>query len=234
MKKNEVIDGKLTCPNCHINKCVIDYYRYNGRPKTPCKCCKLQYQKAFSIENKEEIKEYKDEYYLKNREELIANQLLRDKDRTDEIRAYQVSYRRINKIDLNSKKIVYKREKYQSDISFKLRGSISNAIYQALVVNNSCKNGISCLKYLPYTMQDLKDHLESQFETWMNWNNRGLYLIDKWNDNNLSTWTWQIDHIIPQSKLPYTSMTDDNFKKCWALENLRPMNAKLNVFKGIK
>jgi hypothetical protein len=40
------------------------------------------------------------------------------------------------------------------------------------------------------------------------------------------------DHIIPQSKLQYTSMKDENFKKCWSLENLRPLSAKQNVIDG--
>ena len=67
----------------------------------------------------------------------------------------------------------------------------------------------------------------------MNWNNRGIYKVNTWQDNDVSTWKWNIDHIIPQSCLPYTSMEDDNFKKCWALENLRPYSAKLNVLDGV-
>ena len=43
---------------------------------------------------------------------------------------------------------------------------------------------------------------------------------------------WHIDHIIPQSLLPYSSMEDDNFKKCWALSNLRPLSAKQNLLDG--
>ena len=46
--------------------------------------------------------------------------------------------------------------------------------------------------------------------------------------------TWQIDHIISQSKLPYTSMSDDNFNKCWALENLQPLEAIANIKKSNK
>ena len=53
-----------------------------------------------------------------------------------------------------------------------------------------------------------------------------------WDDNDISTWTWQLDHIIPQSKLSYTSMEDDNFKKCWDLSNLRPYSAKKNILDG--
>jgi hypothetical protein len=67
----------------------------------------------------------------------------------------------------------------------------------------------------------------------MNWNNQGMYNSDTWNDNDPATWTWQLDHIIPQSDLPYTSMEDENFKKCWTLENLRPLSAKQNLLDGV-
>jgi len=33
----------------------------------------------------------------------------------------------------------------------------------------------------------------------------------------------------PQSDLLYISMSEDNFKKCWALSNLRPYSAKQNL-----
>jgi len=62
----------------------------------------------------------------------------------------------------------------------------------------------------------------------MNWNNHGLYRKNIWNDNDPSTWTWQLDHIIPYSNLQYDSLDHPNFKKCWALENLRPYSAKRN------
>jgi hypothetical protein len=63
----------------------------------------------------------------------------------------------------------------------------------------------------------------------MTWNTHGIYNSKTWDDNDVSTWRWQIDHIIPQSILPYTSIEDNNFKKCWALENLRPYSAKQNI-----
>jgi hypothetical protein len=99
-------------------------------------------------------------------------------------------------------------------------------------MNNTSKKGLSFKKYIGYTMEELKQYLESLFEPWMNWQNHGQYLYSKWDDNNSSTWTWNIDHIIPQSELPYSSMEDENFKKCWALDNLRPLSAKQNVIEG--
>ena len=63
----------------------------------------------------------------------------------------------------------------------------------------------------------------------MTWDNHGNYNKQLWNDNDQLTWTWQLDHIIPQSDLLYISMSEDNFKKCWALSNLRPYSAKQNL-----
>jgi hypothetical protein len=97
----------------------------------------------------------------------------------------------------------------------------------------SIKNGKS-LDFLPYNMQELRAHIEKQFESWMNWENHGRYFPLVWDDNDPSTWKWQIDHIIPQSDLPYTNMEDENFKTCWSLENLRPLSAKQNYFDGMR
>ncbi|MGI0058151.1 MAG: hypothetical protein ACREBJ_00145 [Nitrosotalea sp.] len=88
------------------------------------------------------------------------------------------------------------------------------------------------LDYLPYSFDELKGHLERQFEPWMNWNNRGKYDVKTWNDNDSSTWVWQLDHIIPHSTFPYTSMQEQTFKNCWALTNLRPLSAKQNQLDG--
>jgi hypothetical protein len=49
----------------------------------------------------------------------------------------------------------------------------------------------------------------------------------KWDDNDPSTWTWQLDAVVPFSSFKYTSHTDEEFKKCWAMTNLRPMSSKV-------
>ena len=120
----------------------------------------------------------------------------------------------------------------QMDPNFKIRKSLSYSIWKALKLSNSTKNNKSCLDGLNYTIEELRFYLESLFEPWMNWDNYGNYKKSIWDDNNQSTWTWQIDHIIPQSDLPYISMEDDNFKQCWSLTNLRPFSAKQNIIDG--
>jgi hypothetical protein len=133
----------------------------------------------------------------------------------------------------NKRTIIQRQNKNETvrrknDINFKLKKNLSRAISFNLNKNFACKNKKSCVKYLGYSMLEFKIYLESKFEMWMNWSNYGSYKANSWDDNDQSTWTWNIDHIIPQSMLPYYSMEDENFKKCWALGNLRPLSAKQN------
>ena len=90
------------------------------------------------------------------------------------------------------------------------------------------KGGESFLPYVDWTIPEFKEHLESQFEDWMTWDNHGvLHPTEK---------RWQIDHIKPQAVMleGVTSMDDPKIRECWALENLRPLEARENILKGNK
>lgn len=126
----------------------------------------------------------------------------------------------------------YRKIKRNIDITFKLRTNISNTIYSFLKKNKLSKNK-SIIDKLPFKFEELKTHLESLFEPWMNWNNWSKFIKDKWDDDDSSTWTWQIDHIIPHSTFKYKSMDDELFIKCWSLNNLRPYSSKLNQHDGV-
>ena len=136
-------------------------------------------------------------------------------DNKEKISEQKKQYRQDNKKELNE----YQRNRYNNDPAAALRANIKSHINSALKKNNSSKMGESALQYLPYTIEQLKEHLESQFKPGMNWDNRG---------------EWHIDHIYPQSKLPYDSMSHPNFQKAWALENLQPLEASENISKGNK
>lgn len=118
-----------------------------------------------------------------------------------------------------------------------MKNRVSSEVRKALKKLGSSKDGHSILEFLPYTMQELKEYIENIFtlpnNEWMTWKNWGKYNPETWVETDSLTWTWQLDHIIPQSDLPYTSMVDDNFQKCWALTNLRPYKAKDNLLDGV-
>lgn len=188
---------------------------------------KLYYEK-----NKGKILITRGLYYEENREEIIVKNSDYSKDNRETRREYERSRRSANKVKINKVKSDYEKQKRQNNPSHKLRKNVSRLVNFALFKNNSKKNNLSILNFLSYSMEELKLHLERQFEYWMTWDNYGSYDVGSWNDNNSETWTWQLDHIVPQSKLPYISMQDENFKKCWSLENLRPLSAKKNIIDG--
>ncbi len=182
-----------------------------------CKVCRVIASTRYNKEHKLGRKIYCKKYYADNKSKDNLRSKIYRKEHAVQIRKY---YRE------------HVKQRRQIDLSFKIKFDISTLIRRALKKNNSSKCGNSCFKYIDYTMKELKQHLERQFEPWMSWDNHGRYNPNTWNDLDPNTWTWQIDHIIPQSDLPYVNMWDDNFKKCWSLDNLRPYSAKQNILDG--
>lgn len=70
--------------------------------------------------------------------------------------------------------------------------------------------------YVGCTMEELKQHLESQFDENMSWENYGDY--------------WQIDHIIPVTSFDLTK--EEDLMKCWNYKNLRPFPSDDNLKKS--
>lgn len=137
-------------------------------------------------------------------------------------------YRQENKEELNQAI----KDRKSEDPSFRLRSVVSQAIYMGLKRNGGSKQGNSIGQYLLYTMDELRAHIERLFEPWMTWDNWGNYDPKTWDDDDPSTWKWQIDHIVPHSTFNYVSMEDQSFRECWSLSNLRPYSAKLNALEG--
>jgi hypothetical protein len=226
------------CIKCECNKQICLFIKN----KNICFDCNITYQKNYYKNNKEKIKKYKTnyrnnnkeqikekdkKYYIYNKEKIKTfNKLNKSKNKE-----YQKKYYKNNKNKLKEKDNKYKKYKYKTDLNYKLKSNISKSICEKLKKQN-LKKLKSTLKYVDYTIQDLKEHLEKMFEPWMNWNNWGLYKASEWNDNDNTTWTWQIDHILPQSSFNFTD--EEQIKKCWELENLRPLSAKENILKRDK
>ena len=111
-----------------------------------------------------------------------------------------------------------KKPGWKETISFKLNSNIRGAIGKSLRGN---KHGRHWEFLVGYTLADLKKHLERRFKKGMTWDNHGIT-------------GWHIDHKIPKTMFNFIKPEDDDFKKCWALKNLRPMWYKENIIKSNK
>lgn len=195
-KDKKTKDGlKHFCKDC----VKADNKKYYSENRKKIISDKIKYQKSLPEGKK---KEYDRNYRLKNPEKFKKyEKIKRQKQKFKEWR---------NK---------YEKQKRDKDPSIKLRTYVSNRIRHTLKKNLSFKDS-SCLNYLPYTVEQLKQHLEEQFTSNMTWENYGIL--------------WHIDHIIPQFLLPFSSMKDENFLVCWGLKNLRPLEKSENLRKGKK
>jgi hypothetical protein len=193
------------CTKCGIEKDESEFHKHARRKdgyNNVCKICRKLY------DNKEIKREYDKQWYINHKKEK--------NEYSKEWEIENKEYRR-----------KYKRERRKNNLCIKLRSNVSRAILANLKKEYGSKRGSSILKYLSYSIEELKQHLENQFEDWMSWENYGGNALEERK-------TWWIDHIIPQSLLPYDSMEHPNFQKCWALENLRPLEKKQNISKGNK
>lgn len=214
------------CLNCKATsqKRASKRYRQNNKKKLASNLKKwrslnkdhiLEFKRNWNSENKDKVKQMREKHYSNDNNRLKK-------------------HKQDNNYYINNKKKIkaYQKEWLKTKPHYRFRMRISHLIREQLKKSGFLKNGKSIFDYLDYTLYDLKNHIENLFEPWMTWNNVGFYRLKDWKDEDISTWRWQLDHIIPQSKLPYDSLDHPNFKKCWALDNLRPLSAKENLLKG--
>ena len=201
------------CCKCKIEKILMENYYKDCNDASGfryiCKMCSNIQTQNYRLSHPECIRYIGKKYYKKNAQ--IINQ---------KVKVYNSKTE--SKITRNFRQ----RKKYNEEPTCKLLQQVRNSVNYYCRKFETVKKLGSTWKHLPYSPQQLKEHLEKQFESWMSWDNWGKFSNTKQ--------TWQIDHIVPQSKLPYDSLDHSNFRKCWALENLRPLEAIENIRKGNK
>jgi hypothetical protein len=117
----------------------------------------------------------------------------------------------------NSKEIQQRHyRKKRLEQGAKLCDAMKAGIYLAL---KGKKNGRKWESLVGYTLEELMQHLEKQFQPGMTWENYG---------------EWHLDHIQPRAAHFYTNSTDPDFQRCWSLDNLQPLWAKDNKVKSAK
>ena len=108
------------------------------------------------------------------------------------------------------------KRKYEEDPSFKFHFDFRTTIRRALKKENGEK---WWCRHVGYDKEKLRNHMESQWTSTMNWNNYG---------------EWTVDHVVPISFFECTSYSDPAFKACWSLENLQPLWLRDNISKSNK
>lgn len=176
------------------------------------------YQKQYREEHKEYDSIWHKKYYQQNKEMILArqkeyNQQNKDKKRQyyynniEKFKQYQKEYKLKNAEQIKEKdKQRHEKNKLSRVVSYQIWRSLKDVKAERHWENLTT-----------FTLQELKENLESKFQPGMTWENQGKE-------------GWHIDHIIPQDVfLPFESESDEKFKICWSLHNLRPLWSKENL-----
>ncbi len=132
--------------------------------------------------------------------------------KTEEYRQWQIK---------NRDKFRDKERIRRKDPLIRASSNFSRCLYESLRSQGLGKRGRSWEAVVGYTLDNLKQHLESLFTDNMSWDNYGRG-------------GWHIDHIIPRSYFNFKSIHDVYFKQCWSLSNLMPCWESENLSKGAK
>jgi len=203
------------CSKCKKWKNESEFY---GR-HAECKLCSKKGINIYYKKNREKILEKKKKYnsQLQHRERIQEYNKKYYKIHKEILINHQKEYYKKNKRLVIKYKIKYNNKKYNTNPKYKLSKCISRMVNFSLKGN---KNGYHWERLVGYTLKDLIEHLEKQFTKEMNWGNHGLY--------------WHIDHIIPISAFNFNNYNQLDFKRCWALYNLRPLEKTENRKKNNK
>ena len=141
--------------------------------------------------------------------------LSENKDKWNE---YIKEYREKNIDKIREVKRNYERTRKANDPLYKLVANFRTAIWTVLKENNMDKYG-HYFEILQYSPEELATHLENQFTEGMTWENYG---------------EWHVDHILPITSFNFQEIGDNEFMRCWSLDNLQPMWGDENIKKSNK
>jgi hypothetical protein len=185
---------------CAKGLCGKCYQRnYYHRPEVKVKVKK--YGKEYYQQNKEKVKEYNQQPKIKERRKKYIQR--------PKVKEYRKKYYQQSKV--KDKFRIYQKEynkkRYEKDIHFRIMCCLRARLYQAIKNIKGNKN-ISTMKLIGCLIEELKIHLEKQFDKKMNWQNMGIK-------------GWHIDHKIACCKFDLTN--EEEQKKCFHYTNLQPL-----------
>jgi hypothetical protein len=179
---------------------VKKYYQENIEKVT-------EYKSKYWHENIKNLSKKNKDYYQANKEILISKNKEYKKKNKESINRRRNERSKERRLELSEKL----RERRRIDPVYRLSQNIR--IYLRNVFRNKCiKKSTKTELILGCSFIDFKEHIESQFEQWMSWDNYGLY-------NGDFNYGWDIDHIIPIS----FAKTEKEVIELSHFSNLRPL-----------
>lgn len=233
--------GFKHCSSCREEKPKQDFYLSRIRKDGldyHCKTCRLQINQTYVDTHPDRVKKQHALYYANNQEAILSKCSQQYEENRDAILSagrvryqnnkelvlmqhkawrhlnplYMKEYRKVNRDSLNAKvKDRFKRDPIWK-MSCLLRVRLCHVLKQ-----KAFRRTTKFSQYIGCTPEELRAHIEKQFQAGMTWGNHTLR-------------GWHVDHIIP---LDSASSIEELYERCH-YTNLQPLWAMDNIRKGNK
>jgi hypothetical protein len=190
-------------------KAALKRYRESEAGKAALK--RYRESEAGKAKKKAYMKAYDQSEKRKAKKKAYMKAYDQSEKRKAYMKAYMKAYRESEAGKAYNK--AYRKNRRHNDPVYKLQCNLRSGFRKWIKGNRkTCRTE----KYAGCTYQELLDHLESQFEEGMTWENHGV------GDDK-----WQIDHFKAQSRFDPT--IEEEAFKCWHYTNLQPMWSSENI-----
>jgi hypothetical protein len=171
--------------------------------------------RIWKLQNPDKVKDGSRKQYAQNKEKIIAYSKAYQRANYEQVLIKNKIWRLANpeKVQVITKRRDAKR---RGTAKGKLNQFMSRGLWFSL---REKKGGASWTKFVDFTVDQLKIHIEKRFKDGMTWDNAG---------------EWHIDHVVPIAAFNFEKAQDIDFKRCWNLKNLQPLWALDNTRKGAR
>ena len=176
------------CTKCKVEKELSEFHKQakaKDNLQTQCKVCRGEKGKAYR--QIPEVKQYRKEYLQKNKEHKKEYDKKRYKQNREQIIQSQIEY---------------SKKRYHSDLQYRITNNLRSRLRKAL---KGLTKSASTLELLGCSIEHFREHLESQFQEGMTFENYG---------------DWHIDHIRPC--VSFDLKDPEQQKQCFHYTNLQP------------
>ena len=172
---------------------------YNQTPK------RKKWNRLYARKNYKRDKERQVRYWANNPDSLERHEIWK--------KNYNRTYKKLHR----SKILLQLKTRRENDPNFKMRNILRSRIWTVLKRRNTTQLASTLTLLGVDSVETFINHIENQFESWMNWKNHG---------------EWHLDHIKPCASFDLNSFRGQ--RACFNYKNLRPLEAFQNMSKGAK
>ncbi|MBA7589759.1 hypothetical protein ES708_31848 [subsurface metagenome] len=187
----------------------LDKKKKNGPSQSENMKKILEMRRQCNIDDKEKIREYTNEYY---RQYNIENR--------EKVRRIQRVYHMENFEEISDRRKKRSKIRYKTDLKFNINSRMGGMVWHSLKAKG-VKAGRKWEILVDYNINDLIKRLKKTMPKGYTWKD---FLKGK----------LEIDHIIPVDVFNFDKTEHTDFKRCWALSNLRLLTKRENRIKSNK